>query len=85
MGHHRDEQGRFQSDKHDIPPDRVRINIEHPHNWPGLLLIAEAYMDIDVEFASDLRERILELAKGKGATIHYLHVPFVAMPVGVDD
>lgn len=65
MGHHRDSLGRFQSDKHPLPPDRVRINLENPLSKRGLLLIADDYEAHDAEFAQDLRERVLELHPGK--------------------
>jgi len=61
-GHHINEDGQFQSDKHpELEPDRVLINISKPRNWPGLRLIADAYQEKDPEFAEDLRGRIAAL------------------------
>ncbi len=62
MGHHIDEQGRFKSDKYpDLAPDKVVINLTHPEVWPGLLLIAQAYAERDLEFGEDLKARVLQL------------------------
>lgn len=79
-GHHINPAGEFQSDKHpDLPPDRLRVNISRPENWPALLLLADAYQEKDAEFADDLRGRILALAEKRGIEVRYLHVPFVVV------
>lgn len=81
-GHHINAAGEFQSDKHpDLPPDRVRLNILRPENWPALLLIADAYQEKDAEFADDLRGRIEAL---KAETDHSEHGRGIA-GVGPDD
>ena len=73
-GHHINDKGQFDSDKFaDLPAGLVAINTEKPRNWPGLLLIADAYQEKDSEFADDLRGSVLaqvakaEAAKGGGA------------------
>lgn len=59
MGHHIDEQGRFQSDKHPtLKPDKVVIDLTDPAAWAGLMVIAQSYMGKDREFARDLAYRI---------------------------
>lgn len=64
-----DEEGRFRSSKHtDLPPDRVRLNVARPENWPGLLLVADAYRESDPDFSAAIKARIGILkaeAKGK--------------------
>ena len=61
-GHHINAAGKFDSDKYpELPEDLVAINVSKPRNWPGLLLIANAYQEKDPEFADDLRGRILAL------------------------
>lgn len=55
MGHHIDDQGRFQSDKHkDMPPNRIRVSLERPESLRGLLAIAADHAEKDPEFADDL-------------------------------
>lgn len=62
MGHHIDEQGRFQSDKHpDLPPDRVRVSLENPRSVRALRQLARDYWSHDREFSEDLDRRLTEL------------------------
>lgn len=66
-GHHIDLDGRFTSDKiPDLAAGLVAINTEKQRNWPGLLLIADAYQEKDPEFAEDLRGVVYAQAKEEG-------------------
>ena len=59
MGHHIDDQGRFQSDKYpNLPPDKIIVSFKHPDAWPALAALAEAYQMRDEELAADIRERL---------------------------
>ena len=59
MGHHIDDQGRFQSDKHpELPPDRIRLSFERKRSHPALAALAEAYQDVDPDLAEDIRARL---------------------------
>ena len=73
MGHHIDDEGRFQSDKYpELAPDKVVINLKDPRTWEGLRKIATEYVcrtwssDDDREFGNDLFRRLksLQLAAG---------------------
>ena len=67
MGHHIDEEGRFQSDKYpDLPPDKIIISFKHPQAWKGLVIIAEDYRAIDPELADDILTRIRSIRGGLG-------------------
>ena len=67
MGHHVDDQGRFQSDKHpELAPDKVVIDLTDPKAWDGLMLIAAMYWDHDREFAEDLENRVRQLRDDAG-------------------
>ena len=56
MGHHLNENGKFQSDKFpDLPEGYVAFKIADPANWPQLELACAVYRDRDAEFAADLR------------------------------
>lgn len=62
MGHHIDEQGRFQSDKHpELPPDRIRLSLEAPLSVRALLTLADDYEEKDPGLAADLRKRLAEI------------------------
>lgn len=64
MGHHIDDQGRFQSDKFpDLPPDKVIINLTDPKTRTGLLMLAEAFKKDEAtkEFGEDLEQRVRQL------------------------
>ena len=61
MGHHFNNKGEFQSDKHDLPPDRIRLNLKNPRSKMALLALADAYQDSDPELATDLRTRLAVL------------------------
>jgi hypothetical protein len=62
MGHHIDDDGCFQSDKHpELPPDRIRLSFENPLSHPALWVLAESYQDEDRELATDIRSRLLAL------------------------
>ena len=59
MGHHIDKEGRFQSDRHpDLEPDKIIVSFKHPQARPALAALAEAYQEVDVELADDIRERL---------------------------
>ena len=62
MGHHINEDGNFQSDKHaDMPPNRLRLNMENPLSLRALMVLSADYEDHDVEFASDIRIALAKL------------------------
>ena len=71
MGHHRDAEGRFQSDKHPgLKPDRVQINMGRERSWPCVAALAAGYAyespDEDLpppklEFAHDVADRLKEI------------------------
>lgn len=64
MGHHIDEQGRFQSDRHpDLQPDKIIVSFKHPEAWPALAALAESYEQRDPELAEDIRARLRSLRK----------------------
>ena len=55
MGHHIDDQNRFQSDKHpETPANRIRMNLENPKSLRALVACAEDHRGDDPEFADDL-------------------------------
>ncbi len=58
MGHHIDSEGRFQSDKHPLPPDRIRLSLEARRSLRALLVLAEDYKKADPGLAEDLRARL---------------------------
>ncbi len=65
-GHHIVD-GRWKSDKFpELAAGLVAINTEKQRNWPGLLLIADAYQEKDSEFAEDLRGVIYAQAEVLG-------------------
>ena len=59
MGHHIDEEGRFQSDKYpELPPDHIRLSF---HDWRArmsLRTLAQAYRQEDPELAADITARL---------------------------
>lgn len=60
MGHHIDDQGRFQSDKYpDLPPDKVVVSFKDSHALPALMALARGYIQTDPEFAADILERLV--------------------------
>jgi len=62
MGHHINEKGEFQSDKHpELPPDRIRLNFLNPRSKRALLMLADDYESIDPELSEDIRTRIKSL------------------------
>ena len=59
MGHHINEAGEFQSDKHsDLPPDRIRLNLKNPRSTMALTVLAADYLEKDPELAADLLARL---------------------------
>lgn len=62
MGHHINEKGEFQSDKHpELPPDRIRINFQNPRSHRALWYLASDYQSEDSELAEDIRTRLKAL------------------------
>ena len=62
MGHHINDAGNFQSDKHpDLPENRIRLNLENPRSVRALMVLSADYEDEDVELASDLRRVLAKL------------------------
>ncbi len=51
----------FQSTKHDLPPDRVRLNLQNPRSVQALYVLAASYEEEDPEFATQLVDRLREL------------------------
>ncbi|MEQ9323893.1 MAG: hypothetical protein RIF41_32310, partial [Polyangiaceae bacterium] len=67
MGHHIDDQGRFQSDKYpDLPPDKVVVSLKDPPARDALVRLVVAYLDVDAEFATDLGQRLVSLSDELG-------------------
>lgn len=66
MGHHIDPlSGKFQSDKHpELPPDRIRVNLENPKSEQALRQLAINYRETDRELADDLNTRLDDLHGG---------------------
>ena len=65
IGHHIDDEGRFQSDKHpELPPDRIRVNFTNPRSQRALWALAEDYEDKDPELSADIKARLLDLGYG---------------------
>ena len=59
MGHHINEKGEFQSDKHpDLPPDRIRVNLANPRSERAMRVLAQDYSGKDPELANDLLDRL---------------------------
>lgn len=58
MGHHRDAEGRFQSDLHDIPPDKVLLSFHDLLARRALEELAAAYEGADLEFSEDIQARL---------------------------
>ena len=62
MGHHIDDQGRFQSDRHpDLAPDKIVVSFKDPLARNALIALAAAYMDTDRELADDICDRLASL------------------------
>lgn len=81
MGHHIDDQGRFQSDKHpDTPANRIRMNLENPKSLRALVVCAEDHHDDDPEFSDDLLACLRQI-HGDEAVERAMH-PLVVITVG---
>ena len=64
MGHHIDDEGRFQSDKYpELGPDKVVISLRDPKVYWVAATIAEAYRKADPEFAQDVETRMHAIQK----------------------
>lgn len=71
MGHHINDQGQFQSDKHpELPPDRIRLNFHNPHSQEALWKLACSYAGLvsetsglprDQELAEDIGVRLFSI------------------------
>ena len=62
MGHHINDQGEFQSDKHpELPPDRIRLNFNNERSHRALWFLAQDYEDHDSQLAQDIRSRLRAL------------------------
>lgn len=59
MGHHIDDQGRFQSDKYpDLAPDKIVVSFTDPRaNW-ALVVLAADYQETDPELSADILTRV---------------------------
>lgn len=61
MGHHIDDQGRFQSDKHpDLPPDKILLSFKDPRSRVALAAYAACVYAFggDEELAVDISQRL---------------------------
>ena len=59
MGHHIDDQGRFQSDRHpDLAPDKIVLSFKDPLARDALIFLAAAYRDSDRGLADDIATRL---------------------------
>ncbi len=57
MGHHINNEGRFQSDKYpDLPPDKIVLSFKDPVARDALALYA--FRTTDDELANDIAERL---------------------------
>ena len=66
MGHHIDDQGRFQSDRHpNLAPDKIVLSFKDMRARGALMALAEAYHDADPELAEDIVTRLGSLAGDK--------------------
>ena len=62
MGHHIDDQGRFQSDRHpDLAPDKIVLSFKDPRARHALMALATAYMVADPGLAEDISRRLLSI------------------------
>lgn len=79
MGHHINQNGEFQSDKHpDLPPDKIILSFKDPRAHGALLALAEGYMATDLEFSDDIRARVTSV---KHPPV-YCHDGLVNIPFG---
>ncbi len=68
MGHHIDEQGRFQSDRHpDLAPDKIVVSFKDMRARSALMALAEAYHDADPGLAEDIVNRLSSLGSDSAA------------------
>ena len=59
MGHHINEEGRFQSDKYpDLDPDKIVLSFKDPNAHGALRNLAYHYDKTDPELADDIRLRL---------------------------
>jgi hypothetical protein len=58
MGRHIDDQGRFQSDKHALPPDRIRLSFLRAASQRALRVLAADYAGIDSELSASITVRL---------------------------
>lgn len=59
MGHHIDDQGRFQSDKHpDLPPDKIIVSFKDRRAHKALVILAEDCRETDPELCHDILTRV---------------------------
>ena len=64
MGHHIDDQGRFQSDKHpDLPPDKIIVSFKDRRAHKALVMLADDYRETDPELCDDILTRVRSLRK----------------------
>ncbi len=66
MGHHIDNEGRFQSDKYpELPPDQIILSFKDPHARIALRAYAMSVrsnnVQSDVEFADDIQFRLYSI------------------------
>ena len=62
MGHHIDDQGRFQSDKYpELPPDKIVLSFNDTRARRALAVLATDYESTDRELTDDVRSRLSTL------------------------
>ncbi len=69
MGHHIDSEGRFQSDKHPLRPDRIQLNFTKKLSQRALWVLAEDYADKDPGLTEDIRDRLMDLGYNKDGVV----------------
>ena len=64
MGHHIDEQGRFQSDRHpDLAPDKIVLIFKELRARRALELLASHYTLADPELSLDIFQRLVTIGE----------------------
>lgn len=59
MGHHIDDQGRFQSDKYpDLAPDKIIVSFTDHRASKALVILAADYQETNPELAADILTRV---------------------------
>lgn len=86
MGHHFNDKGQFQSDRHPtLAPDKIVVSFHHVEAWPALAALAEGYQKVDPELAADIRWRLRTLqAEAEGFSIFRMDGEELDQPIPED-